>query len=377
MSDVVPVTFVSSHAQRGGSERYLYLLLQEAGSEWIGSVVTLEEGPFVHELEGLLGRPPRVIATGRRVGIVKSAWLLRRQLSRRGASVVHANGVKAALVSVLATIFSKVRVIWVKHDFSWDGPLGRAIARRCHLVVGVSAAVLEDLRLDPRRTRVIHTGLPPVAHDVDASRIYVRDLLGVGGSQQIVLLVGRLHPAKGQIELVEAMPEIARRCPDVRSVLLGGEDRTTLDYAARVKRRVDELALRGSVMFLEHRPDADRFIAGADLVVIPSVRDERGMGREGFSLVAIEAMMAGTPVAAYSDGALPEVLGTCAQFAPPGDRNALAAAIAELLTDAERRETLRGCGRERAAEGFRLDEMVEAMKDCYRTAARVGGGVEM
>jgi glycosyltransferase involved in cell wall biosynthesis len=154
-------------------------------------------------------------------------------------------------------------------------------------------------------------------------------------------------------------------------VLLGGEDPNTLHYAARVRERAKALGLDTSAVFLEHRSDADRFISGADLVVIPSVRDERGMGREGFSLVALEAMMAGTPVVAYADGALPEILGDCARFVPPGDRASLALAVADLLADDDRRSELAGCGAERTRLDFRMDGMVDAMKACYRRVARV------
>ncbi len=56
----------------------------------------------------------------------------------------------------------------MKHDFSWDGRLARAVARRCDQVVGVSEAVTETFRGKTRRkVHVVHNGLPPLEVDRD------------------------------------------------------------------------------------------------------------------------------------------------------------------------------------------------------------------
>jgi len=111
-------------------------------------------------------------------------------------------------------------------------------------------------------------------------------------------------------------------------------------------------------------------LAAADVVLVPSVPDERGFGREGFGLVALEAMAAGTPVVASDDGALPEVLGRCGILVPPGDAGALADAVVALLRDPDRRAALAACGRDRARSAFPLEGMARALSECYREAVR-------
>ena len=162
----VRVAFVSSHASLGGAERYLELLLGALEPDWVSGVVCLASGPFVDVLRGH-GYPTAVLPTSPRApGILRSAWRLRRLLAKTKPAVVHANGVKAALVAVLATRGSPVPVIWVKHDFSWDGPRARRLGRRCAQVVGVSRAVNETFHSDPRVERhVVHNGLAPVQVD--------------------------------------------------------------------------------------------------------------------------------------------------------------------------------------------------------------------
>jgi glycosyltransferase involved in cell wall biosynthesis len=282
---------------------------------------------------------------------------------------VHANGVKAALVCVLAAPRTGIPVIWVKHDFSWDGPLAHAIASRCDQVVGVSAAVTGTFRGRARdRVHVVHNGTPELVRDRAAGRELVRDL--AGGDGEVVVLVGRFHPAKGQIELVEAAPRVLERRPGTRFLLLGGEDPYQPGYARAVHARIEELGLADAVLVRDHHPDAPGVMAGSDVVAIPSVPDERGMGREGFGLVGIEAMAVGTPVVGYDGGALPEVLGDAALLVPEGDRSALAAAIVALLGDPARRDELAARGREYVADRFSLDATVEGMRERYRAAAR-------
>ena len=140
--EAVAVTFVSSHAGRGGSERYLSLLLDDVPRESISSVVCLEEGAFADELREKR-YPIEVIATGPAVvDIVGAALTLRRSLRRNQPAVVHANGLKAALVAELATLGASTPVIWVKHDVARDGWLARFVSHRAARVIGVSAAVI-------------------------------------------------------------------------------------------------------------------------------------------------------------------------------------------------------------------------------------------
>jgi glycosyltransferase involved in cell wall biosynthesis len=367
----VPVTFVISHALSGGSERYLELLLERLDPAWVHRVISLQDGPFVARLRER-GLDVDVVETGARLSMLPSALRVRRLLRRDPPAVVHANGVKAALVTALAAPGTGIPMIWVKHDFSWDGPLASLVARRSDQVVGVSAAVTESFRGRVReRVRVVHNGVPPIDRDRAAGRELVRELIGAGGD--VVVLVGRFHPAKGQIELVEAAPRVLERRPGTRFLLLGGEDPYQLDYARRVRERIGELGLGDSVLVRGHHDDAAGVMAGCDLVAMPSVPDERGMGREGFGLVGLEAMAVGTPVVGYAGGALPEVLGNCAELVAESNRDALADAIARLLDDPDRREELAARGRALTRDRFGIDATVAGMKERYAEAASRSG----
>lgn len=365
----VPVTFVSSHAGLGGAERYLELLLGQLGAGWVNQVVCLQAGPFAERLRAL-GYPVEIVETPRRAGMLPAAWRLRGVLRRSRPAVVHANGVKAALLAGLATPGISIPVVWVKHDFSWDGPLAALVGLRCREVVGVSRAVLATFGRRPRpRRRVVANGIPQDPVDRGRGREMALELLRCPPEAEVVTIVGRLDPVKGQAELLEAAPEVLRRRPRARFLLLGGEDPHHPSFAAGLRARVRALGLEGAVTFGGHRPDAPDLLAGSDAAVIPTIPDDRGFGREGFGLVGVEAMAVGTPVVGYADGALPEVLGDCARLVAPGDRASLGREIARVLEDDALRERLVRCGRQRARERYRLDSMASAMESVYRSAA--------
>ena len=226
-SSTVPVAFVSSHAAQGGAKRYLALLVENLSDEWVSSFTCLKEGPLVDELRAK-GHPVEVVDTGRHaMDVFRAARRLRASFEVSRPAVVHANGIKAALVAELATARTSTPVIWFKHDVAMDGWRGRLVARRAALIVGVSAAVLESLGgVAPGRREVLHPQIPEPRVDAAAARAlvlreFVPDVPGA-----VVVLVGRLDPYKGQSELIAVAQDILARAPDTRFLLVGNEDPT-------------------------------------------------------------------------------------------------------------------------------------------------------
>jgi glycosyltransferase involved in cell wall biosynthesis len=363
----VAVTFVSSHALGGGSERYLELLLGELGPDWTRAVISLQDGPLVGRLRGS-GHEVEVVPAGARAGLAAAVPPLRRALLRQRPDVVHANGVKAALAAVLATVRTGIPVVWVKHDFSWDGPLARAVASRCALVVAVSGAITGVF--GPRlaeRVRVVPNGIPDYRRDPDGPGL-VASLVGDAGAP-VTALVGRLHQAKGQLELVEAAPAVLAKRPDARFLLLGGDDPSQVAYAQAVRGRIRELGLQDAFTLAGHRDDPLRVVSGCDLVVLPSVADERGAGREACPFALLEAMSLETPVVAYAAGGIPEVLGDCGRLVAADDRDGLAAASAAMLDSEAERRGAAACARRRVRERHSLQRMAGAMRRLYVESA--------
>jgi glycosyltransferase involved in cell wall biosynthesis len=365
------VLFISSHALDGGAERHLDRLLQCLPDESIAGVVTLGHGPLVHWLSAR-SVPVWVIATGRRLGLLASALRIRRLIARIRPAVIHADGVKAALVVGLATIGVRTPVVWLKVDYSRDGWLANLIALRCRLVIGVSRGVTETIGGRLRsRIRIVPNGIPEYRFDRAAAATRVRQLIGCGRDDEVVIHMARMFRPKGHLELIEVVPGILMRRPATRFLFVSPKvrDRHEREYAKLLRRRVDELGIAHAVALVSGADEPVELLSGADVAVIPSVPDEISGWREGFGLVAAEAMAVGTPIVAYAEGGLPETIGECGRIVPVGARPELLSAIVEVLDDERLAARLAACGRERAKR-YTVHANAESMRRCYREAAR-------
>jgi glycosyltransferase involved in cell wall biosynthesis len=274
---------------------------------------------------------------------------LRRAFAR--ATLVHAHGLRAALLSDLALRTARAGtplVVTSHHANLATGMerrllrlMERRVARAADLVLGVSSDLVARARtLGAADARLSPVAAPPLPLPAPAGRReQVRAELfaageGKDGGRPIVLAVGRLIPQKNVHLLLDAAS--GWRGAGEPLVLVAGDGPEQEALAARV--RTERLPVR----LLGHRTDIPDLLAAADLVVISSRWEAR-------SLVAQEALRAGVPLVATAVGGLPELVGDAAVLVPPGDRAALSDAVSTLLADPDRRARLAAAGPPQAA----------------------------
>jgi len=192
----LPVTFVSSHSRLGGSEKYLQMLIASLERAWVGEIFCLEQGHLVQSLKGQ-GLPIEVVdTTGSLRSLAQAARTLRRAWKSRSPRVVHANGLKAAVVASAATIGRDIPVIWVKHDFSHDGLLANLVAVRCRKIVGVSHAATCNLSGVVRgKIEIVYTGIPEGRVNRQRGKAVLAKAVGSDTALNVGL-VGRLNPLR-------------------------------------------------------------------------------------------------------------------------------------------------------------------------------------
>lgn len=235
----------------------------------------------------------------------------------------------------------------------------RDILRRSRLhVVGPSQWVLDkaadsilaDATID---ARLIPNGVDQTVF-APADTAAARSELGLPAEALVLVFsAGAGNPYKDPGTLVAALPEIARRAAgrEVVLVVLGARIEAPPAVGMRVV----------SVPFLDEARDVARYLQAADLAVHTA-------HAENHPLVVLEAQSCGLPVVATRIGGVPETLvdGMTGVLVPPTDPGALAAAVASLLLDGDRRASMGRAALEHARGRLGLDRMIDAYVSLYR-----------
>jgi alpha-1,3-rhamnosyl/mannosyltransferase len=189
----------------------------------------------------------------------------------------------------------------------------------------------EVLGVAPDRIRVTWFGVG----DELRRRPSPREAAAVCGRHRVepgryVIAVGQVSARKNLTTVLRALAALG---PAERPVLLAAGPRGA--GAAAVEAEAERLGLAEAVRWAGFVDDADLrvLLAAAGALVHPS-------RAEGFGLTPIEAMAAGVPALASDVGAVREVAGDAAVLLDPGDPDAWAAAIREVLGDDDRRAAL-------------------------------------
>lgn len=177
----------------------------------------------------------------------------------------------------------------------------------------------------------------------------------------VILFLGKLTPRKSVDVLVRAF---ARVQTPAATLVIAGND---MGAGPTIDTAVDATGLRPRVRRIGLLRNGDRFdaLAAADVVVYPG-RDEI------FGLVAIEALLCGTPVVVASDSGCGETVGTIGggHIVPHGDEASLAGAVDSILQSPSLwRARARAAG-VRARERFSSSAVCAQLERLYETILR-------
>jgi glycosyltransferase involved in cell wall biosynthesis len=256
----------------------------------------------------------------------------------------------------------------------------RAVARRVLRRAGAIIACSDDLRDravalggDPARAETIAYGVDTTRFAPDAAaRARVRAEAGLTADDEVVLGVGRFVSKKGFEYLIDAVGLLASRRPALRLVLAGWGD-----LERDLRGRAAGLGLEHRVRFtgLVTRDGVPGWLAAADIVAVPSIRDEAG-NVDGLPNVALEALASATPVVATAAGGLGTVVETerTGLLVPERDPAALAGALERLLADRALGSRIGAAARVAMETTGRWSHVAARIEAAYDRAVRAHNG---
>jgi glycosyltransferase involved in cell wall biosynthesis len=354
----------------GGAERTTIEMAEAIAAAGGKALVASEGGRLEAELARAGGELIRLSAKAKNpLKILANARALQKLIAERGVSLVHARSRAPAWSALIAARRSKVPLVTTYHGVynqksalkGWyNGVMARGdmVIANSHFTAGI---VRQRHGTPDTRLRVIPRGVDLARFSPDkVSRdrvMALRSAWAVPGPSRIILVAARLTRWKGQVTAIAAAARLASH-PDFADAVfvLAGDDQGRVAYRDELRGRIEAAGLGGRVLLPGHCEDMPAAFAAADLTLVPSIE------AEAFGRTSIEAQAMGCPVIVSRHGALPETLIDAAiaapgqtatgWTAPPGDDEALAAAIsAALALPSPQRQAMADAARRHAA-GF-------------------------
>jgi mannosyltransferase len=292
-----------------------------------------------------------------RMGIADLLKLWRR----RTPLIWHARRNDEMIVGVLLKALGwPLKLVFTSAAQRQHRRLTRWLIRRMDAVIATSDLSASYLK---REATVIPHGVDTDRYTPPADRAAAFAEAGLPGRYAIGCF-GRVRAQKGTDVFVDAMCRLLPRYSDFTAVIVGA---ITLDqtwFANELKKRIEAAGLSSRVVMTGELPieDLPRWYQRLTIYAFTS-------RNEGFGLTLLEAMSSGTALVASRAGAAELVVedGVTGVLTPPGDVDALVAALEPLLGDPAAAAAMGARARERVVEKFSLDAEANNIAEVYRT----------
>src|SRR5437762_7088131 len=185
---------------------------------------------------------------------------------------------------------------------------------------------------------------------------------------------GRVRAQKGTDVFVDAMCRLLPRYPDFTAIIVGAVVPEQQGFANGLKQQIEAAGLQSRIVITGELAieEVQRWYQRLTIYAFTS-------RNEGFGLTLIEAMSSGAALVASRAGAAEFVVedGVTGVLTPPGDVDALVAALEPLMRDPDSATAMGVRARARVLERFSLDAEANRIADVYRSldiSSPVGGG---
>lgn len=370
------VMLLISNLQIGGAQEVVRTLAKEFAAAGCSPVVcAFEDGDLRSEIERL-GIPVEILPA-RRYSITNFPFFIQDMLRIRGAldRLIEKYGINVIQTQLLRSLDflvltlryrKKLLVFWTFHNVRFIlreehlsqsrwllGPkrwVYRLLYRFSARWVNGYIAVSDDVKnailqyTGPLRGKlsVILNGVDVDRYQMPVDRTRIRQALGLADNARLAAVVATFKEQKGHRFLIDTLPEILLRFPDLHILFIGEGE-----LGNQLKAQTASLGLQKHIHFLGFRNDIPELLRASDYFVLPSLW-------EGLPMALIEAMASGLPVIATEVSGTREVMigGQTGLLVPPGDAGRLKDALICLLSDPAQARSMGAAGHRRIVEQF-------------------------
>ncbi len=286
---------------------------------------------------------------------------LLRLWRRRQPLIWHARRNNEMIVGVvLRALGWPIKLVFTSAAQRHHTWITRWLIRQMDAIIATSDVSASYLK---RAATVIPHGVDTDVYALPADRAAAFAESGFAGRYAIGCF-GRVRAQKGSDVFVEAMCRLLPHYPDFTAVMIGAITPEQTAFANELKKRIEAAGLNSRIVILGELAieQVQRWYQRLTIYAFTS-------RNEGFGLTLIEAMSVGAALVASCAGAAELVVedGVTGVLTPPGDVEALVAALEPLMRDPQAAGAMGRRARERVLAKFSLDVEARRIAEVYRT----------
>lgn len=306
-----------------------------------------------------------------------AGWLAARRVARRyRATVMHGHWVVPGGFTALTAAPRRAQVVslhgsdvYLAESLAVAGRAAGLVFRHAGAVTACSPDLARraiGLGANPATLEVVPYGVDTIRfRPRPEAREAVRARLGLTSNAPLAFSAGRLVSKKGFEHLIDAWALLRAGSPVMLAIGGDGDLREELRARAHAAGLADRIRFLGNLS----QDDVGAHLGAADLVVIPSVRDDAG-NVDGLPNIVLEALAAGAAVIATTAGGIGTVVEheRTGLVVPERDAPAIAAAVGRLIAAPGLRSALGDAARRMVESRFGWGRVGERFESAYRRA---------
>ncbi len=401
------ILFIESGTGWGGSSAYLYSFLKYLNREKFIPVVFLYrngEGPFVKDIRALginvyFFKKQIVYKNCEANFIRKTNWL---EKIKKILEKIKLKGILKLLLRTLQLICSdiptiiqikriinqeKIKLIFLNNDLHYHIPgvlaaklahlpcicrkagigggvrIKKILSRYVDFFIASSRGALRDYYkegLPANKVILLYEGIDLCKFNPLLSNTTIRQQLNIPDNVVLVGSIARISSGKGQFELLDAVPCVVKKCPQVRFIIVGDDVESGGELLKQLKLKAESMGLSQYLNFTGWRDDIPELLAAIDIFV-----HNPNNCLETLGIATLEAMAMGKPTIVTDNWGLAETTenGITGYVVPRFESKVLSQAIINIASDPEGRYLMGKSAKKKAETLFDIRKNVKLIEE--------------